>query len=108
VANERRDAEVLNDEGIGPKGDDVVERVDHVLKLSFEDEDVKGEEYLYSIKVSVLDHRSQFIEFKGRGSTSSVKARHPHVYGIGAVMNGGTKHVPIPDGGEDLWCCGLR
>jgi hypothetical protein len=103
MTNERRDAEVLHNEGVWTEGNDIVKSADNISKLPLEDEDVKGQEYLYPVEMGVLNHRAELIEFKSMGSASGVKARHPHVHGVCTVVNGGAQHIPVPYGGEDLW-----
>ena len=62
LTNERRDSEILHDEGIGSERNNITKGIHHIGELPLEDEDVEGEENLNAIEMRVLDHRAQLFK----------------------------------------------
>jgi hypothetical protein len=97
VTQKSNESDILDDTGVWPEWEDLLEQLDYVLNLSFEYENIKRQENFYAVEMGVLNHGSEFIDLKRGGSSPGVESGHADVHSIRAVMNGGSEHIPGSD-----------
>jgi hypothetical protein len=99
VTQQPDESDILDDAGVWAERENLFEKLDYLLNLSFEYKNIKRQENFDAIEVGVLNHRPELIDLKRGGSPSGVEPWHSDIHSVRAVMNSGSEHIPGSDRG---------
>src|SRR5690606_15404822 len=90
--------QILHNKSIWTQWQDVFQHFPNFSEFIFKDHHIEGEVYFNPVEVGQINHLFKVSVGEVLASSSSIKIRHTHVDGIGPMVNGGQKHIHVPNG----------